>query len=157
MWRSKRIYKIKILNKVWEIVLAATTWTIWLFRNESSFHSKEPDTKVMLHLIKSRTLSWGLAFGLILKEKSSWWFDNPSGVVTAILKTKWFNLLIEEDYSLEAFMDGSWKKVGHHNKRGIGGLVKTAQGDHLLEFVGPVSTQSAYQTELQALKQLVAL
>lgn len=39
MWRSIKVFRVKILSKMWETVLAATTWTIWLTRNERSFYS----------------------------------------------------------------------------------------------------------------------
>lgn len=156
MWRSRKVFKVKILSKVWEMVLAATCWTIWLTRNEMLFQNKEPDIKVILHLIKFRVLSWGLAYGLIMEDKSLWWCDNPTGTVTASYKTKWFNILKDEDCSIAAFVDGSWKK-GKYSKGGIGGIVKTAQGDHLLEFAGPVYALSAFQAKLQALQQLVKL
>lgn len=78
MWRSKGLFKIKILSKIWEMVLAATIWTIWLVRNEKLFQGKEADLITVISLIKFRTLSWGLALGLILKEKASWWNSNPT-------------------------------------------------------------------------------
>lgn len=142
---------------MWETVLAATIWTIWLIRNESSFHSKEPVISNVMQLIKFKSLSWGLALGLIIKKKSSWWADNPTGVVTASLKAKWFDILLEENCSIAAFVDESWKRVGHYIRGGIGGLAKSLKGDHILEFDGPVIAHSALQIERQALIQLVAL
>lgn len=102
-------------------------------------------------------MSWGLAFGLILKEKSSWWNDNPSGVITASLKTKWHNILIEEHCSIAAFVDGSWKQNGQFSTGGIGGLVKSTDGVHILEFAGPVLANSALHSEKLAFIQLIAL
>lgn len=63
----------------------------------------------------------------------------------------------EEQCSVAAFIDGSWKKSGRSYRGGIGGLVKFKDGTHILEFAGPVLTSSALQAKLQALIQLIAL
>lgn len=96
MWRSRKIFSIKILRKIWELVLAATIWSIWLARNDKIFNGKEAVTPVLLQMIKFRSLSWGIAYGIILQSKSAWWSENPSGVVTASLRSKWFNIMSEE-------------------------------------------------------------
>lgn len=157
MWRSRKIFSIKILRKIWELVLAATIWSIWLARNDKIFNGKEAVTPVLLQMIKFRSLSWGIAYGIILQSKSAWWSENPSGVVTASLRSKWFNIMLEEQCSITAFIDGSWNKSMVNLKGGIGGLVKSGNGDHILEFAGPTSARSAFQTELQALIQLLVL
>lgn len=157
IWRSKKVFSIKILSKVWESVLAASIWTIWLIRNDKLFNAKDSEVLSALQLIKFRSLSWRVAYGLILKSKSSWWSDNPTGTVTASFKTMWFNIMSEEQCSVAAFIDGSWKKSGKGSSGGIGGLVKSKDGAHILEFSGPVLTNSALQSEMQAFIQLVAL
>lgn len=157
MWRSRQLFQVKILGKLWEGVLPATIWTIWLVRNELSFHNKTPNLLQTIQLIKFKSLSWGLALGIILRDKIAWWESNPSGVAVASLRVKWFCLLNEEKCLAVALIDGSWKSGKHFSKRGIGGLVKSVDGSHLLEFAGPVRVQSAFHDEVQALLQLSCL
>lgn len=126
-------------------------------RNEFLFHDKAIKISEAVQLVKFRSLSWGLALGLILKETSVWWDNNPSGVAVASLRSKWYNLLMEENCTIAALIDGSWKAVGSSFKGGIGGVVKSKEGVRLLEFAGPVKVQSAIQAEVQALLQLVSL
>lgn len=98
-----------------------------------------------------------MALGLILKDKSAWWNSNPSRVALASFRTKWFNMMNEENCSIAALVNGRWKREGSSNKGGIGGLVKFKDGVHLMEFAGLVIVHSTFQAELQALLQLVWL
>lgn len=64
----------------------------------------------------------------------------------------------EEQYcSLAAFIDGSWKKNGQYSVSGIGGIVKSSEGTHILEFAGPVKASSALHSEKLAFIQLISL
>lgn len=51
----------------------------------------------------------------------------------------------------------SWKEVGGKVVSGIGGLVKSINGCHVLEFSGPSKTANALQAEEHALLQMVEL
>lgn len=87
----------------------------------------------------------------------SWWNHNPTEVVSASFKAKWYHLLLKENRTLAHLLMVVGKKVGDHSKGGIGGFVKFFNGCNILEFAGPSIANSALQAEKQALLQMVDL
>lgn len=51
--------------KVWEMVIAASIWTIWLARNELLFSGNWLENSSLVHLINFKVCMWGKASKLI--------------------------------------------------------------------------------------------
>lgn len=64
---------------MWNIVLSAALWTIWLGRNELYFQSIKTDIHTLIFLVKSRSFKWILASGDISTELETLRNVNPVG------------------------------------------------------------------------------
>ncbi|KAK1395020.1 hypothetical protein POM88_014076 [Heracleum sosnowskyi] len=164
IWKGgKTVYTAKegveLLNapQVWEIVLIATMWTLWLSRNNRIFSGSKVNVGETVKLRKLRSQEWALARNLILEDAVIWWESNPIGVITrsqAVLEEK----LLKCDYELICFSDGAWKEGNRGTFRsGIGGVIKSREGSTKLYFSGPSAATSAFEAEFRAFEELMLL
>ncbi|KAK1397860.1 hypothetical protein POM88_007723 [Heracleum sosnowskyi] len=156
-WVAINWFKVLDLKQVWEIVLIATMWTLWLSRNNRIFSGSKVNVGETVKLIKLRSQEWALARNLILEDAVIWWESNPIGVITrsqAVLEEK----LLKCDYELICFSDGAWKEGNRGTFRsGIGGVIKSREGSTKLYFSGPSAATSAFEAEFRAFEELMLL
>ncbi|KAK1360505.1 hypothetical protein POM88_044979 [Heracleum sosnowskyi] len=156
-WVAASWYKELELKQVWEIVLVATLWTLWLNRNQRLFNSSRVSLEGIVKLIKVRSQEWALERNIILEDALIWWESNPIGVVTKSQVIK-VEKLFKCDCELVCFSDGAWK-INDKGvmKSGIGGVIKSSEGLTKLIFSGPSSAVNAFDSELKSFEELIAL
>lgn len=143
LWSSMSFFKSPSVRMAWGAVLAATLWTIWLFRNQCVFEGKKHDRKSLVNLILIRTLSWYESLNLIQKEKEHVWRSNPVGLVLACSKYS-KKQLCSKISQLFCFIDGAWDQ----NHAGIGGFIQDSEDNLLFIFSGPVQGDSILASEI---------
>lgn len=79
LWNARNIFHSPKLKAIWNIVLSAALWTIWLGRNELYFQDIISDSSTLILLVKIRSFKWILAAGEINSELESLWNVNPVG------------------------------------------------------------------------------
>lgn len=76
-WSARKIYVCAKLSQIWNLVISASLWTIWLVMNELVFEKNLLKVYTMIFLLKVRSFKWILAWGGIKKKLLQLWFVNP--------------------------------------------------------------------------------
>lgn len=66
-WSARKVYAGAKLSHVWNLVIVAALWTLWLARNELTFEGKQISVNKMLHLLKLRSFQWLQVWGNMIK------------------------------------------------------------------------------------------
>lgn len=70
-----------LLQKQWQLVVAATCWTIWLARNEALFSNKRITREVLEFLILTRIDKCGKVTGCMDYGYNPLWRVDPQGAI----------------------------------------------------------------------------
>lgn len=143
-----RLFKQKHINRIWETVVAATLWTIWLARNDYVFNHVRIKQHVMQKLIKLRISKWGLASKLIPFSHFPLWNVNPVGAI--IIHHHWdvsrFWEVRMGTYHAVCMVAAMW--CSNIARGGIGGVIKNKSGSTIYRFSGPSEAQSYLEAEI---------
>ncbi|KAK1401501.1 hypothetical protein POM88_001106 [Heracleum sosnowskyi] len=77
----KKYYEGKQIDKIWRIVVATTTWSILLARNEALFQNRRLGRELLEFVILTRIDKWGKASGVIKFGNDPFWKVNPHGAI----------------------------------------------------------------------------
>ncbi|XP_017256437.1 uncharacterized protein LOC108225996 [Daucus carota subsp. sativus] len=140
------------LKEAWKVVVVATLWTIWLFRNELVFNDNRSSHKGVLKTLRARIFKWLEASNLVSRDVENLLFINPRG---ALKEHRWFQFNSFWDslfakYDWVVATDGAVTKASPSlAKAGIGGVIKSKEG-LLYVFSGPSLASYAAEAEKEA-------
>lgn len=101
----------------WQTTLSAMLWTLWLNRNEEIFNDKTSTLEQLQYLIKHRSFEWCHSADILHINSERDWNSNPIKTTAEMRIYKMKELL--DNWDAYAFSDGSWIKVGDHNRAGV--------------------------------------
>ena len=140
-------------RRIWQLVVAAVLWSIWLARNELIFSNVRIKKGVLLALIRCRVSVWGKASGILGYGDTPVWKVNPQGAVALHLYklSNAFWLHKRAGFDLVCAVDGAWGYSGNKTfGGGIGGTIRDKSGNLVLSFSGPVLAAAAVMAELRS-------
>ena len=76
-----QLFKPKFIKQIWQMVVAATLWSIWLGRNDSIFNKAKTSNKILQTLIFHRVAKWGGVAKLVKFTHIPLWQINPVGTI----------------------------------------------------------------------------
>lgn len=141
-------------GRVWNMVIVAVLWSIWLARNENSFQKVNIFKSSLQRVIQIRAFKWAVANEWLNVSMENLWIENPKG---AILKFFYLENLkcwdeIHLNSELVASIDGSWSSSA---SGGIGEIIKDRNKKVIYLFSNHVSVNSSFEAEVEALKHVL--
>ncbi|WOH08313.1 hypothetical protein DCAR_0727751 [Daucus carota subsp. sativus] len=142
------------VKEAWQLVVSATLWTIWLFRNALVFNKVKTSKGGVLSVLRARITTWLEISGIIYGKYGNLFWVNPWGAVRVVFKHKYdeFWESIKRRYDWVAMVDGAFHKNSNNTdaKAGVGGMIKSRNGIHDYIFSGPACVKNALDAELEA-------
>ncbi|WOH13938.1 hypothetical protein DCAR_0933451 [Daucus carota subsp. sativus] len=155
-----KIYKDKFVRRIWQIVVAATLWSIWLARNEFIFNKVKIKKTELQQLIFLRISKWGLASKTILFTHVPLWRVNPVGLIHVqhYLDVSNFWTIRRENFNTVCMVDAAWKMCARGGIRGgIGGVMVNKEGKRFYRFSGPSTAQNIQEAEISAILHALSI
>ncbi|WOH04087.1 hypothetical protein DCAR_0623493 [Daucus carota subsp. sativus] len=141
------------VKEAWQIVVSATIWTIWLFRNALIFNECRAGKMDVLRVLRLRIFRWLEITKLVSENMESLFWVNPKGAIK-VSASKQFNDFWESlwsRYDWVVAVDGAFTKHKSPNAQaGIGGVIKSSGGNMEYVFSGPSKANQALDAEKEA-------
>lgn len=145
--------------KLWGLVVAASTWTIWLARNEWKFSGKKSSKELLILLLFERIKKWGKATGILPFVDDQLWMSNPRGAIAVhshIVKKEFWDYK-RTSFDLICAIDGAWFVSDTGPIGGIRGQVSNKEGKIIYTFSGPVKALNSLEAEIEAIIHVILL
>ena len=141
------------VKEAWQIVVSATIWTIWLFRNALIFNECRAGKMDVLRVLRLRIIKWLEISKLVSENMENLFWVNPKGAIK-VSASKQFNDFWESlwnRYDWVVAVDGAFTKhKSPHAQAGIGGVIKSSGGNMEYVFSGPSKANQALDAEKEA-------
>ncbi|WOG86222.1 hypothetical protein DCAR_0205423 [Daucus carota subsp. sativus] len=148
------LFKPKFIKCIWELVVVAALWSIWLGRNELIFNNVRISKNNLQDLIFFRVSKWGNASKLILFDHVPVWRVNPVGTIHVyhhLDKSNYWEIR-RNNFHVICMVDAAWGLSDWGDSRGgIGGLIRNNVGHNLYVFSGPSKALSILEAEVEAI------
>uniref|UniRef100_A0A162A040 Uncharacterized protein n=1 Tax=Daucus carota subsp. sativus TaxID=79200 RepID=A0A162A040_DAUCS len=141
------------VKESWQMVVSATLWIIWLFRNAYVFNKVKTCKEGVLSVLRARITKWLESTGILCGEYVNLFWVNPWGTARVVFKHKyeefWEGIMSRYDWVVT--VDGAVHKSNNmHVKAGIGGVIRSSRGKPEFIFSGPSGAINAFDAELDA-------
>lgn len=106
-----RLYKPKFVQQIWQIVVTATLWSVWLARNDLIFNNVKISKLGLQDLIFFRIEKWGLASKTILFAQFPLWKVNPLGLIHVhhYLDVSNYCKIRRDNFNIICMVDAAWR------------------------------------------------
>ncbi|KAL1807646.1 hypothetical protein ACET3Z_024636 [Daucus carota] len=143
-----------IVDQVWNTVVAATLWSLWLARNETVFSKTNQSEEGLKGLIMFRVTQWGKVSNILCFGNEPLWKANPKGAVRV-----YYNRLSNDywkfrqnSFDLVCSVDGAWGNSNFNLCTGsVGGYARYKKGNLIYVFSGPINAPDALSAEIEAI------
>ncbi|XP_017239669.1 uncharacterized protein LOC108212453 [Daucus carota subsp. sativus] len=146
-------------SETWQIVVAATLWSIWLFRNALVFSNNRAEKEGVLGTLRTRIIKWLEASSILSNGMDRLFWVNPMGAVKLSLvhQCDSFWREVRSSYDWVAATDGAVSRLKNMQpKSGIGGVIRSKEGRLEFIFSGPSNAGSVFDVELEACMHVVS-
>lgn len=146
------IYTAPHIKIIWQMVVAATLWTIWLAQNDFIFNKVRITEAAVRELIFFRVSKWGSASQVILFTHIPLWRVNPVGAINVHHHQAISNFwkIRFENYHAVCMVDAAWQINSTYISRGgIGSVIKDKAGKVIYCFSGPSKCKTFWKRRLK--------
>lgn len=141
-------------RRIWQLVIAAALWSLWLARNELVFSKVRVERHVLIELLHIRISKWGKASGLLEYGDTPLWKVHPQGAIALhtfkVGNNFWRHK--RQCFDVVCAVDGAWGLISETMYGGgIGGTIHDNKGSLILSFSGPVHSSSPISAEIEGI------
>lgn len=140
------------------MTISATLWSVWLFRNELVFRNSKASRAGVVSVLRARIQKWLEVSGVLSNNLTNLFTVNPRGAIRLSYKQQcdkfWEDLRSRYDWVIA--VDGAvQKKSNSQAKAGIGGTIRSKQGNLEYIFSGASKVQNALDAEKEACMHII--